>query len=104
MRLGTADEVLTRAAELRARGESFAVATVVRVDPPTSASPGDKALVTADGALFGWIGGSCSEALVRREALVAIGDGQPRLVKIAPDLAPESSPLPFGEGQGRGCG
>jgi len=89
MRLGLADEVLTRAAELRTRGVSFAVATVVRVDPPTSASPGDKALVTADGELFGWIGGSCSEGLVRREALVAIGDGQPRLVKIAPDTAPE---------------
>src|SRR5439155_1080395 len=36
--------------------------------------------------------GSCSEALVRREALVAIGDGQPRLVKIAPDEAPEHLP------------
>jgi xanthine dehydrogenase accessory factor len=92
MRLGLADEVLTRAAELRTRGVSFAVATVVRVDPPTSASPGDKALVTADGELFGWIGGSCSEGLVRREALVAIGDGQPRLVKIAPETAPEHQP------------
>jgi xanthine dehydrogenase accessory factor len=114
MRLGLADEVLTRAAELRTRGVSFAVATVVRVDPPTSASPGDKALVTADGELFGWIGGSCSEGLVRREALVAIGDGQPRLVKIAPEMHPHAdprpegegepglSPLPYGEGQGRG--
>jgi len=86
------------------RDRSFAVATVVRVDPPTSASPGDKALVTADGELFGWIGGSCSEGLVRREALLAIGDGQPRLVKIAPETAPEHqqlSPLPHGEGQGR---
>ena len=92
MRLGLADEVLTRAAELRTRGVSFAVATVVRVDPPTSASPGDKALVTADGELFGWIGGSCSEGLVRREALIAIGDGQPRLVKIAPDTVPEHQP------------
>ncbi len=108
MRLGLADEVLTRAAELRTRGVSFAVATVVRVDPPTSASPGDKALVTADGELFGWIGGSCSEALVRREALVAIGDGQPRLVKIAPELppsplpGPELSPSPLRGGLGRG--
>lgn len=88
MRLGLADEVLTRAAELRRRGQSFAVATVVRVDPPASASPGDKAVVTADGALFGWIGGSCSEDLVRREALIAIADGQPRLVKIANSPSP----------------
>ncbi len=90
--MSLADEVLDRAAALRARGETFAVATVVRVEPPTSARPGDKALVTADGKLWGWIGGSCSEALVRREALVAIGDGQPRLVKISPELAPEHSP------------
>jgi xanthine dehydrogenase accessory factor len=68
------------------------VATVVRVDPPTSARPGDKALIAADGTLWGWIGGSCSESLVRREALHAMGDGQPRLVKISPDMAPEHEP------------
>jgi xanthine dehydrogenase accessory factor len=90
--MSLADEVLDRAAALRARGETFAVATVVRVEPPTSAQPGDKALITAEGKLWGWIGGSCSEALVRREALVAIGDGQPRLVKISPDSAPEHLP------------
>src|SRR2546426_11298051 len=90
--MSLADEVLDRAAKLRQRGETFVVATVVRVDPPTSARPGDKALITADGKLWGWIGGSCSEGLVRREALVAMGDGQPRLVKIAPDQAPEHLP------------
>jgi xanthine dehydrogenase accessory factor len=42
-------------------------------------------VITADGELHGWIGGSCSDALVRREALVAIGDGMPRLVRIRPD-------------------
>jgi xanthine dehydrogenase accessory factor len=87
--LSLADDVLDRAAGLRERGETFVVATVVRVDPPTSARPGDKALIAADGTLWGWIGGSCSESLVRREALHAMGDGQPRLVKIAPDQAPE---------------
>lgn len=89
---GQADEVLARAAELRSRGQTFAVATVVRVEPPTSARPGDKALVTPDGTLWGWIGGSCSEALVRRESLLAIGDGQPRLVQITPQEAPEHLP------------
>lgn len=90
--MSLADEVLDRAAALRERGETFVVATVVRVDPPTSARAGDKALITADGKLWGWIGGSCSEGLVRREALIALGDGQPRLVKIAPDQAPEHLP------------
>lgn len=90
--MSLADDVLDRAAELRRRGETFVVATVVRVEPPTSAQAGDKALITADGRIWGWVGGSCSEGLVRREALVAMGDAQPRLVRIAPDESPEHQP------------
>ena len=90
--MSLADDVLDRAAELRRRGETFVVATVVRVEPPTSAQAGDKALITADGKLWGWVGGSCSEGLVRREARAAMGDGQPRLVKIAPDESPDHLP------------
>jgi xanthine dehydrogenase accessory factor len=89
---GLADEVLARAAELRDRGETFAIATVVRVQAPTSSHPGDKALITPDGRLWGWIGGSCSEGLVKQEALRAIGDGQPRLVQISADQASEHVP------------
>jgi xanthine dehydrogenase accessory factor len=63
------------------------VATVVRVEAPTSAKPGDKAVITADGAMLGWIGGSCSEASIRREALAALSDGSPRIVRIAPSDA-----------------
>jgi xanthine dehydrogenase accessory factor len=58
------------------------LATVVRVEPPTSARPGDKAVITADGRLRGWIGGSCSEPVVRREALRALAEGTPQLVRI----------------------
>src|SRR2546422_837024 len=86
--MSLADDVLDRAAELRRRGETFVVATVVRVEPPTSAQAGDKAVITADGKLWGWVGGSCSEGLVRREAMIAMGDAQARLVKIAPDESP----------------
>ena len=67
------------------------LATVVRCDPPTSAKPGDKAVITADGRLRGWIGGSCSEPLVRREALRALADGTPRLVKIVPAEAAKAT-------------
>jgi xanthine dehydrogenase accessory factor len=77
-------EVLIRAGELAARGEAFALATVVAVERPTSARPGDRALVTADGTLYGWIGGACSEPVVVREALRALGEGEPRLVRIGP--------------------
>lgn len=61
------------------------LATVVRCEAPTSARPGDKAIITADGRLRGWIGGSCSEPVVRREALRALEEGTPRLVKIVGD-------------------
>jgi xanthine dehydrogenase accessory factor len=58
------------------------LATVVRCEAPTSARPGDKAVITPDGRLRGWVGGSCSEPLVKREALRSLEDGQPRLVQI----------------------
>ena len=61
------------------------LATVVRCEAPTSARPGDKAVITEDGRLRGWIGGSCSEPVVRREALRALEEGTPRLVHIVGD-------------------
>ena len=57
----------------------------MRCEAPTSARPGDKAVITADGRLRGWIGGSCSEPVVRREALRALDEGSPRLVHIVGD-------------------
>jgi len=68
--------------EYEATGTPCALATVVRVEPPASARPGDKAVITADGRLRGWIGGSCSEPVVRREALRALADGASQLVHI----------------------
>jgi xanthine dehydrogenase accessory factor len=78
-------EVLIRAGQLAARGEAFALATVVDVVRPTSARLGDRALVNADGTLEGWVGGACSEPVVIREALRALADGAPRLVRIGPE-------------------
>ncbi len=64
-----------------AAGTPCALATVVSCRPPTSAHPGDKAIITADGRLRGWIGGSCVDSLVRREALRALAEGHSRLVR-----------------------
>jgi len=76
------EDLLTLAAELRRTGEPFALATVVRCERPTSAKPGAKALIRADGAAVGWVGGACAEPVVVREALHALHDGQPRLVAL----------------------
>ena len=75
---------LHRARELEEAGEAHALATVVRVDRPVSARPGDRAVVTADGRLHGWVGGSCTEPIVVREALAALAEGAPRLVLMRP--------------------
>ena len=77
-----AEEVLDLLKDYEASGVPCALATVVRVEAPTSARPGDKAVITADGKLRGWIGGSCSEPTVRREALRALADGTPQLIHI----------------------
>jgi xanthine dehydrogenase accessory factor len=89
----SADPLLTQAFELAHRGEPFALATVVRCERPTSAKPGAKAIVRPDGTVTGWIGGSCAEPLVVREALAALQDGQPRLLALAGEgTRPHGSP------------
>lgn len=77
-------DVIVHAGELVSAGVSFVLATVVGVERPASARRGDRAVVTADGELFGWVGGACSEPIVVREALRALGDGEVRLVRIGP--------------------
>lgn len=78
-------DLLELAGDLVKRGELFALAIVVRRDPPTSAHLGDMALVTAGGAFHGWLGGSCTQPTVVREAQRALADGIPRLIALSPD-------------------
>jgi xanthine dehydrogenase accessory factor len=73
---------LALAADLRARAVPFALATVVRRERPTSARPGAKAVIHADGSVTGWVGGACAEPVVVRESLAALRDGQPRLIRL----------------------
>jgi xanthine dehydrogenase accessory factor len=78
-----ADEVYGRVAELSAAGEPFALATVVAVQRPTSARPGAHGLVHPDGRIEGWVGGSCAQPVVVREALRALATGEPRLLRLS---------------------
>lgn len=89
------DEVLTEFARLRSAGVACCLATVMRVEAPTSAKPGDKAVITTDGAIVGWIGGSCSEPSIRREGQRALRDGSPRVVRIQPEA--DAEPASAGE-------
>jgi len=73
------------AKELDAKGVSYVLATVTRAVAPTSAKPGDKAVVTAEGVVQGWVGGSCAEPTVKKEAKLALADGACRVVQITPE-------------------
>jgi len=79
------DDFFEQAAELQRAGAPFATATVVRAERPTSGKPGDRAIVTADGQMHGWIGGSCAQPTVVREALAALREDQGLLVRLSPD-------------------
>jgi xanthine dehydrogenase accessory factor len=83
------DEFLSKAGELLEKGEPFAVAVVVRYEAPISGKPGNKAIIFADGRMWGWIGGGCAQPVVVKEALKALADGQPRLIRISPSSSPE---------------
>jgi xanthine dehydrogenase accessory factor len=78
-------ELLQMAADLARREEPFVLAVVVRRQPASSSQAGDMALITASGAFHGWLGGSCTQPTVVREARRALAEGQPRLVALAPD-------------------
>jgi xanthine dehydrogenase accessory factor len=78
-------DLLRLAAELATRGEPFVFAVVVRREPASSAQTGNLALLTKDGAVHGWLGGSCIQPTVEREARLALAEGRPRLVSLSPD-------------------
>ncbi len=81
-------DLLDLAGRLTAERQPYALATVVRSERPTSGKPGNMALVSADGVMHGWIGGSCTRSEVIRHALETLDQGEPRL-------------LAFGSGPGR---
>src|SRR5262249_42536358 len=85
-------DVLMLAADLLQREEPFVLATVVRREPASSSQSGDTAVITADGEFRGWLGGSCTQPTVLREARLALKNGAPRLIGLSPD--PVAAPRP----------
>lgn len=76
--------IFDAAQRLQQQGRAFALVTVLRVQAPASARPGDKAVVTADGITEGWIGGGCAQPAVLRTVRQALADGRARMIRIAP--------------------
>src|SRR5690349_24271516 len=80
-----APDILAIISAKKAKGERFALATVVRTVSMTAAKAGAKAVVLLDGTISeGWIGGGCARAAVLKAARDALADGKSRLVSVQP--------------------
>jgi len=77
--------------DLRRGGQNFCVVTVVRTANATSAKAGAKAVVTDDGTLHGFVGGSCVQGAVKRSALDVLKSGEPRLMRVKPKTEVDAS-------------
>src|SRR5256885_253732 len=84
------DVMLTRVDHLRSGRTPFVLATVVRAERPTSAKPGDRALVLPDGSIEGFVGGQCAESTVRLQGLRLLRTGESTLLRITPEVASET--------------
>ena len=76
-----------RAGDLVRQGVPFVQATVVRAQEPTSARPGDRAIILADGSMEGFVGGQCAAGSVRTAALGILTSGESLLLRVLPDDA-----------------
>jgi xanthine dehydrogenase accessory factor len=76
--------MVVRMTELTARRVPFVHATVVRAEQPTSARPGDDAIIFTDGTMEGFIGGQCARENVRTAALAALHSGESTLLRVLP--------------------
>lgn len=85
-------DILQLAADRTRKGEPFVMAVVVRREPPSSAQVGNTALITEEGDCHGWLGGSCIQETVVREAVAALRSSSARLISLSPN--PEADRRP----------
>jgi xanthine dehydrogenase accessory factor len=77
------DTILELAHQLSQSGQPFVLATVVWREQPTSAQVGAQAIIQPDGSITGWIGGSCTQPVMVREALRVLQEGgDPFLLRL----------------------
>ncbi len=77
------DSLIELAYQLMRAGKPFVHATVVWCERPTSARPGAQAIIQEDGQFTGWVGGSCTQPAVLREAKRLLREGgEPLLLKL----------------------
>lgn len=91
-------DIEAKVQSMRADGDQFAIATVVRTISVTAAKPGAKAIINSSGEIVeGWIGGGCAKGAVVKAAVQALSDGEPKLVSLKPEEFLKENGLTAGE-------
>ncbi len=77
-------DLIARADGLRRGRVPFVLATVVRAERPTSARPGDRAVVHTDGTIEGFVGGACATSTLRAQSAQLLRTGGSTVLRITP--------------------
>jgi xanthine dehydrogenase accessory factor len=91
-------DVMDLVAELKRKGETFVLATVVRTVSVTAAKAGAKAVILPNGTIEGgWIGGGCAKSAVLKAARDVLKENAPKLISIQPEDALAAHGVSAGE-------
>lgn len=83
--------------EMRAKGQPYAVATVVETAGSVSAKTGAKAVIDAEGRVVaGWVGGGCAESTTCHAALQCLADGKSAVIDVDLDDEVLGAGMPCG--------
>src|SRR3984893_1190724 len=78
-------DVIESVSQMKAKGEPFALVTVVRTVAATAVKAGAKAVIRSDGTVSeGWIGGGCARGAVLKAAPEGVADRHARRVSVQP--------------------
>jgi xanthine dehydrogenase accessory factor len=84
-------------AELRAKRQPFAVATVIETEGSVSAKTASKAVIDVKGNMLGgWVGGGCAEGAVRKAALDCLTTGRTAVLDLDLDDEVLGTGMPCG--------
>lgn len=92
-----AKEILDVLMEMRAKGQPYAVATVVETVGSVSAKTGSKAIIDYKGMVVsGWVGGGCAESTCCEAGVESIASGQTAIIEIDLDDEVLGAGMPCG--------
>lgn len=92
-----AKDILDVLAEMREKGEPYAVATVIETLGSASAKSGSKAVIDKDGNLVaGWVGGGCAESSAREQGVQCIEKNESAIMDIDLDDEMLGAGMPCG--------